>query len=356
MNSRFVSGRSTRREILKMGSGLVGGAAWAGLVAGRAGAAAGLWPAESWRQSQQAAQQQGQQSGPQTLPVPAPVSNDRVAQMRAQAATVPVKTTKLRGNLYMLSGPGGNMVALTGPEGKVLVDSSFAGSVPKIIAALGAIDDRPLKLLINTHWHFDHTDGNAGLHQTGATIIAHENTLKRLSTPQEIALFQMHFDAAPPGAWPRQTFNDQFALYFDGERIDLAHILPAHTDSDIYVLYERGNVLHCGDVWFNGTYPFIDPSSGGNIDGMIAGSAECLKYVDAETIIIPGHGPLGNKAQLTSYHDMMVTVRDRVTKQKAAGKTVQEVVAAKPTADLDAEWGKGNVNGDFFTTLVYLTL
>lgn len=341
MNSK----RSTRREILKMGSGLVGGSMFAGLLPMGAAAAAGF----SWGQAQQAAQQQAGA-------VPAPISNDRVAQMRAQAATVPIKTTKLRGNLYMLSGPGGNMVALTGAEGKVLVDSSFAGSVPKITAALAAIDDRPLKLLINTHWHFDHTDGNAGLHETGATIIAHENTLKRLSTPQEIAVFQMHFDAAPPDAWPRQTFNDQFALYFDGERIDMAHILPAHTDSDIYVLYERGNVLHCGDVWFNGIYPFIDPSSGGNIDGMIAGSAECLKHVDAETIIIPGHGPLGNKGQLTSYHDMMVTVRDRVAKQKAAGKSVQEVVAAKPTADLDAEWGKGNVNGDFFTTLVYMTL
>jgi glyoxylase-like metal-dependent hydrolase (beta-lactamase superfamily II) len=340
---------TTRRDILKMGSGLVGGAAFAGLLAPRAGAAVGLRPGES--------QQQAQQSGTQQqAPVAAPVSNDRVAQMRAQAATVPIKTTKLRENIYLLTGPGGNMVALTGSEGKVLVDTSFAGSVPKIIAALGEIDPQPLKVIINTHWHFDHTDGNAGLRQTGATIIAHENTLKRLSTPQDIPVFQMHFDAMPPAAWPRQTFNDQFGLHFGGERLDMAHILPAHTDSDIYVSYEKGNVLHCGDVWFNGIYPFIDPSSGGNINGMIAGAAECLKHADAETIIIPGHGPQGNKAQLTKYHDMMVTVRDRVQTQKAAGKKVEEVVAAKPTADLDAEWGKGNVTGDFFTTLVYLTL
>jgi cyclase len=350
-----IEERKTRRDILKMGSGLVGGAAFAGFVAPNAGAAMGLWTATSQQASQQAAASQ-QSAGQQQAAVAAPVSNDRVAQMRAQAATVPIKTTRLRENIFLLTGPGGNMVALTGSEGKVLVDTSFAGSVPKIIAALGEIDAQPLKVIINTHWHFDHTDGNAGLHQTGATIIAHENTLKRLSTPQEIPLFQMHFDAMPPAAWPRQTFNDQFGLHFGGEQLDMAHILPAHTDSDIYVSYEKGNVLHCGDVWFNGIYPFIDPSSGGNINGMIAGAAECLKHADAETIIIPGHGPQGNKGQLTEYHDMMATVRDRVAKQKSAGKTVQEVVAAKPTADLDAEWGKGNVTGDFFTTLVYLTV
>ncbi|HEY0702826.1 MAG TPA: MBL fold metallo-hydrolase [Candidatus Acidoferrales bacterium] len=341
MNSSLVAKRAaTRREILKMGSGFAGAAAVSAMLPISAGAAAGWW----------------QQSQQQASPVQAPISNDRVAQMRAQAATVPVNTTKLRDNIYMLSGPGGNMIALTGPEGKVLVDSSFAGAVPHISAALAAIDARPLKLLINTHWHFDHTDGNALLHDSGATIIAHENTLKRLSTPQEIKVFQMHFDAAEPAAWPRRTFTDQFTLYYNGEQISLGHILPAHTDSDIYVRYEKGNVLHCGDVWFNGIYPFIDPSSGGNIDGMIAGSAECLKHADAETVIIPGHGPLGNRAQLQSYHDMMITVRDRVQKQKAAGKTVAEVVAAKPTADLDAEWGKGNVTGDFFATLVYTTL
>jgi cyclase len=337
MSSKLATKQTTRRELLQMGSGLAGGALLSGVLPLAVRASTG-----GPQQTQQPAQ--------------APISDDRVAQMRAQAASIPLQSQKLRDNIYMLYGPGGNMIVLTGPEGKVLVDSSFAGAAPRVIAALAAIDAQPLKLLINTHWHFDHTDGNAAMHEAGATIIAHDNTLKRLSTPQDIAAFQMHFDAAPPAAWPRQTFNDQFALYFDGEQMNLGHILPAHTDSDIFVHYEKGNVLHCGDVWFNGIYPFIDPSSGGNINGMIAGSAECLKRADAETIIIPGHGPQGNKAALTGYHDMMVTVRDRVAKQKAAGKSLQEVVAAKPTADLDAEWGKGTVTGDFFTTLVYSTL
>jgi cyclase len=340
MNTKRTTENTTRREMLQMGSSLAGTALLSGIFPFGLAAAAGGW---------QQAQQQAQVPG-------APISNDRVAQMRAQAASVPLQSQKLRDNIYMLSGPGGNMIVLTGSEGKVLVDSSFAGAAPKIISALAAIDAKPLKLLINTHWHFDHTDGNAAMHEAGATIISHENTLKRLSSPQEIAAFQMHFDAAPPAAWPRRTFTDKFTLYYNDEQLDMAHILPAHTDGDIYVRYQKGNVLHAGDVWFNGTYPFIDPSSGGNINGMIAGSAQCLTQVDADSVIVPGHGPSGNKAALTKYHDMLVTVRDRVQKQKAAGKTLQEVVASKPTTDLDAEWGKGNVTGDFFTTLVYSTL
>jgi glyoxylase-like metal-dependent hydrolase (beta-lactamase superfamily II) len=320
-----------------MGSTLAGTAVVSGIFPFGLSAAAARW-----QQSQQA--------------TGAPISNDRVAQMRAQAGSIPVQTQKLRENIYMLYGSGGNMLVLTGPEGKVLVDSSFAAAAPKVIAALAAIDAMALKLLINTHWHFDHTDGNAAMHDAGATIISHENTLKRLSSPQDIAAFQMHFDAAPTAAWPRRTFTDKFSLYYNGERLDLGYILPAHTDGDIYVRYQKGNVLHAGDVWFNGTYPFIDPSSGGNIDGMVAGSAQCLTQADADTIIVPGHGSAGNKADFTKYHEMLGTVRDRVQKQKSSGKTLPEVVAAKPTADLDAEWGKGNVTGDFFTALVYQTL
>jgi cyclase len=341
MNSNFVARPKTRREMLQLGSGLLGTSLLSGFLPFELSAA--VMGQQS--QSGQPAQIQG-----------APISQDRVAQMRAQAATVPVQTQKLRDNVYMLSGPGGNILVLTGPDGKLMVDSSFAGAVPKINTALGAIDSKPLNLLINTHWHFDHTDGNDAFHSGGAAIIAHENCRKRLSTPQEIAAFQMHFDAAPVGAWPRTTFNDKFALYYDGEQVDLGYILPAHTDGDIYVKLQKANVLHCGDIFFNGIFPFIDPSSGGNINGMIAGSAQCLTQADAETKVIPGHGPLGDKSALTNYHDMMVTVRDRVQKQKAAGKTLQDVVASKPTADLDAVWGKGNVTGDFFTTLVYSTL
>ena len=283
-------------------------------------------------------------------------SADRLAQMRAQMSAVPLQTSKLRENIYLLSGPGGNMVVLNGADGKVLVDSSFASVAPKVRAAMDGLGAAPLKVLINTHWHFDHTDGNEAMHQAGAVIIAHENTRKRLSTPQEIAAFGLHFDPSPADALPQQTFAEGTKLYFNGEELTLAHFAPAHTDSDIYVRYEKGDVLHLGDVWFNGFYPFLDASTGGNIDGMIAGSARGLGLADADTKIVPGHGPVGDKVALAKTHDMLVIVRDRVKTLKSAGKSQQEAVTAKPTADLDAVWGKGLVNGDVFTTLVYSTL
>jgi cyclase len=276
--------------------------------------------------------------------------------MRAQMAAIPLQTLKLRDNLTLLYGPGGNLVALDGPDGKILVDSSFVPVVPKILQALAGISPSPLKILINTHWHFDHTDGNALLHESGATILAHENTRKRLSTPQDIAAFGMHFPASPLAAWPQQTFADAFRLYFNNEELALSYIKPAHTDTDIFIRYEKENVLHMGDIFFNGMYPFTDASSGGSINGMIAGAESAFKFVDAETKIVPGHGPVGDKSELTKYRDMLVTVRDRVQAQKKAGKKVVEVVAAKPTADLDAAWGNGLLKPEQFVGIVYSTL
>jgi len=293
------------------------------------------------------------QSGAQQKPAgPA----DQLAQFRAQMAAVPLQSQKLRDNLYMLYGPGGNMVALTGPDGKVLVDSSFATVVPKIRETLDGIGGGPLKVLINTHWHFDHTDGNAGLHEAGALILAHENTRKRLSTPQDMPMLGLHFDASPAAALPQQNFQQEFKLYFNSEELSLSHFSPAHTDTDISVRYEKGNVLHMGDIWFNGTYPLIDIGTGGNVNGMIAAAERGMSLADAETKIVPGHGPLGDRAALVKYRDMMVTVRDRVKAQKSAGKPMDDVIAAKPTADLDATWGNGFIKGDMFVRMVYSSL
>lgn len=335
MEKEFFPKQTTRRELLRAGSTLAGAGVLAGLIPG----ALRSEPKPRIRNLQQVAS-----------------SADRLAQMKAQSAAIPLVTTKLRESIYLLSGPGGNMVVLSGSDGKVLVDSSFAPVAPKIKQAMDGFGGAPLKILINTHWHFDHTDGNEAMHQMGAMIVAHENTRKRLSTPQDIAAFGLHFDPSPADALPQQTFTEGTKIYFNGEQLTLAYFPPAHTDSDIYVRYENANVLHMGDVWFNGTYPFIDASTGGNIDGMIAGTARGLTLVDADTKIIPGHGPLGDKAALAKHHDMLVTVRDRVHALKAAGKTQQEAVAAKPTADLDSTWSKGMVNGDVFTTFVYATL
>jgi cyclase len=283
-------------------------------------------------------------------------SSDRLAQMRAEGAAVPLEIQKLRDNIYWLYGPGGNMVVFNAPDGKILVDSSYLAVAPKLKASLDSIGNAPLKILINTHWHFDHTDGNAPMHQAGATIYAHENTRTRLSTAQDVAAFGLHFDPAPADAWPVQTFTDAMQIYFGGEEIKLGYIHPAHTDGDIYVKFTKNNVVHMGDVFFAQRYPFIDKSSGGSIDGMIAGATKGLTLVDANTKIIPGHGDMTNKAGLEKYRDMLVTVRDRVQTQKRAGKTLEEAIAAKPTAEFDAAWGTGLVKPDLFVMVVYSTL
>jgi cyclase len=328
-----TAAQSTRREILKSGAALAGASLIANFIPRNLFAAT-------------TSPYVFQQSGTQ----------DPIAQMRAQMAAVPLQTQKLRDNLTMLYGPGGNMVVLDGPDGKVLVDSSFAPVVPKIKEALAGISSAPLQVLINTHWHIDHTDGNAGLHEAGATVLAHENTRKRLSSPQEIAAFGMHFPAAPEAAWPARTFSDSIQLYLRNENLFVNYVKPAHTDTDIFIRYEKGNVLHMGDIFFNGVYPFIDASTGGSINGMIAGADSAFKWIDAETKVVPGHGPLGDKAALTKYRDMLVTVRDRVQSQKKAGKKLEEVVAGKPTAEFDAAWGNGMMKPDIFISIVYSTL
>ena len=284
------------------------------------------------------------------------INSDMVARMRASGATAKLTTLKLTDNIYVISGSGGNVAVLTGTDGKVIVDSGFGTSAPQFKTALAAISSDPLRVLINTHWHFDHTDGNEWMHNAGALIIAHENTRARLSTPQDIAVYNLHFDAAPQAALPQQTFTEQTNLYFNQESMDLRYYPPAHTDSDILIHFRHNNVIHAGDIFFNGFYPMIDQSTKGNIAGMIAAADKTLSLADHQTKIIPGHGPLGNRAMLEQYRDMLVTVRDRVAKLKTGGKSIDEAVAAKPTEDLDAQWGKGNIGNDFFVKLVYATL
>jgi cyclase len=337
VDTNLASKQSSRREMLRAGLALAGSSALAGFLPARLLAGTGAAP-------------------PPSTPRQAATPADRLAQMRAQMSAVPLVTSKLRDNLYLLSGPGGNMVVLSGPDGKLIVDSSFASVLPKIKSAMDGMGGGPLKILINTHWHFDHTDGNEGLHEAGAMILAHENTRKRLSTVQDVPAFGLHFEPSPAAALPQQTFTDGTKVYFNGDELTLAHFAPAHTDSDIYVRYEKANVLHMGDLWFGASYPFFDASSGGNIDGMIAGTARGIALADADTKIVPGHGAVADQEGLKRTHEMLITVRDRVQKLKSSGKSLQDTVAAKPTADLDATWAKGMVNGDFLTTLVYTTL
>jgi glyoxylase-like metal-dependent hydrolase (beta-lactamase superfamily II) len=276
--------------------------------------------------------------------------------MRAAGPSTPVMTTKLRDTIFLLQGVGGNMVTQIGPDGKLLIDSSVDTAAPQVKAALAGLGAQPLKLLINTHWHFDHTDGNAAMHDAGALILAQENTRLRLSQPQHVAALGLDFPAAPDGALPQEVFEDRAHIFFNNDELRLVHFAPAHTDSDVYILFKTANVIHAGDIWFNGTYPLIDDSSGGRIDGMIRASSELVSLADKDTKIVPGHGPLGMKPQLTEYRDMLVSVRDRVQGLKRSGRSVEEAVAAKPTSDLDKQWGAGMISPDLFVRLVYRTL
>lgn len=281
---------------------------------------------------------------------------DRLSQMRASGASTEIKTTKLYDNLYLLQGAGGNMAVQTGPDGKILIDSSFSTAVPRIREALNALGGDPAHLLINTHWHIDHTDGNEGMHAAGFSILAHSMTRERLSRPAEMKLFGLSLPACPDAALPTLAFDNWMRLWSNGDSLELQHFENAHTDTDIYIRFDKADVLHMGDTWFNGFYPFIDESSGGNIGGMITAAERGLHMAAPGMKIIPGHGPLGTREQLQATRDMLSTVRDRVAKLKQAGASEQEVLAKKPTADLDPVWAKGTFPADMFVGIVYRTL
>jgi glyoxylase-like metal-dependent hydrolase (beta-lactamase superfamily II) len=279
-----------------------------------------------------------------------------VAPARAGALNPPIKTTRLFDNLYLLQGAGGNMALQTGPEGNLLIDASYAPAVPRILEAIGTVSKDAPFMLVNTHWHGDHTGGNEGLHTAGFTILAHRNTRLRLSTPQTMKLFHRDVPPSPEGALPAVTFNDAMQIFHNGDSIDLAHVDPAHTDTDIYIHFHKADLLHLGDLFFNGMYPFIDEGTGGSIGGMIRAGDKILALAGKETRIVPGHGPLGSKADFQNFHDMLSAVRDKVAALKAAGASEEQAIAKKPTADFDAAWAKGMMSGDEFAGIVYRTL
>ncbi|QNI31703.1 MBL fold metallo-hydrolase [Alloacidobacterium dinghuense] len=292
-------------------------------------------------------------------------SPDLLADMRAKFNAAPLQIQRLGEDVTMLSGPGGSVVVLNGPDGKFVVDTFVAPAWPRLKEALDGLGNAPVQCVIDTHWHFDHTDNNAHLHAAGATVLAHENTTKRMSESHDLpvlyraangALAGLHFDPSPAGALPQQTFATSYKLQANGETLALQHVPPAHTDTDIYVHFEKANVIQMGDLFFNWMYPYIDPSTGGKITGTIAAADRILSLADKDTKIVAGHGPLGNKADLTRFREMLVTSRDRIEKLNSAGKPAQEAVAEKPFADLDAIWGKGIINSDQWVQIVYLTL
>jgi cyclase len=281
---------------------------------------------------------------------------DQVAAMRAQFGGAPIQPQKLTDSITLLSGPGGNVVVLSGADGKLMGDTFVQPAWPHLKDALDAIGKGPVKTAVDTHWHFDHSDNNGALRAAGATVLAHENTKKRMSEMHTLAVLNLTFPASPASELPQQTFQQSHKLMMNGETVELVHIPPAHTDSDIYLHFQKDNVLQTGDVFFNGIYPYIDDGTGGSVTGMIAGATKLLAVADNNTKIVPGHGPLGNKADLMKFRDMLTTVRERLQKLKSSGKSVQEAVAAKPLDDLDPVWGKGLFNSDTFVQIAYPAL
>jgi glyoxylase-like metal-dependent hydrolase (beta-lactamase superfamily II) len=268
-------------------------------------------------------------------------------------ADADIVTESLRGNITVLMGSGGNITVLSGKDGKFLVDAGISKSKEKLQAALNNIGPSPLKYVVNTHWHWDHTDGNAWMHAAGATIVAQKNTLKHLSETTHVNAWNWTFDPVPAGARPTLLVNNEKTFNFAGTRIEVEHFGRGHTDGDLWIYFKKADVLALGDTFWNGIYPYIDNEDGGDIDGAIKWANKAVERTTDHTIVIPGHGAVGTRTQLIEFRDMLVAVRNNVANLKQQGKSFDEIVAARPTAAFDKKWGNFVFNGDQFTKMVY---
>jgi len=265
---------------------------------------------------------------------------------------VKIETVKVADGIYMLLGLGGNIGVSVGEDGILLVDTQFSELMEKIKSAIAEINRGPIRIVLNTNWHYDHAYGNEPLGKSGALIIAHENSRMRMTSEQHYPDFDMHYPAVPKAALPVVTFKDSLTLHFNGEEVQVIHIENAHSDADIVIYLRKANVIHTGDLYFTILYPYIDVSHGGSIDGMIAAAERIIGMIDKNTKIIPGHGPLSNREELTKYRDMLVTLRDRIKSQIKEGKTLEEVLASKPTADFDKVQAKA-IPPEMFVKIIY---
>ena len=278
------------------------------------------------------------------------------AQAQMTPETTPVRSSLLNENVYMLTGRGGNLALLTGQDGAVLVDDQFDYMTDRIIAAVAELNDTPVNLVINTHWHWDHSGGNENMAKTGAAVVAHENTRTRMAHDQYVAILDWEQPASPDAALPVMTFNDRFTLYRNGETVSVYHFPNAHTDTDAIIRFETANVVHTGDIYVSGFYPFIDVSTGGTLDGLIAAREFIADLSDEATQIVPGHGPLSNKTEVLDSITMLKAVRSRVSMAIADGMTLDDFLSTTPLGDLDETWALRDGQGQTFAARVYLEL
>jgi glyoxylase-like metal-dependent hydrolase (beta-lactamase superfamily II) len=266
-----------------------------------------------------------------------------------------LETIKITDNIYMLMGAGGNIAVSVGEDGVFMIDDQIASANEQILAAVAKITDKPVKFLINTHWHADHTGGNELMGKAGSIIVAHDNVRKTLTEKQFIEYFDRYVEPLSKEGLPVITFTDAVTFYFNGDEIYVHHVESAHTDGDAVVRFKNDNVVHTGDVVFSGMYPFIDHERDGSAEGMTRVVGRLIDTIDDSTKVIPGHGQLCDKKHLREYHNMLSTVTGRVKTMMDEGKTLEEITAAKPTADFDQSF-KGFISGDDFVGLVYKSL
>jgi cyclase len=259
---------------------------------------------------------------------------------------VTIKTTKVADGVYMLEGAGGNIGLSVGEDGVVVIDDEFAPLTPKIQAAISAITPKPIKFVLNTHWHGDHVGGNENLAAAGAVIVAHDNVRKRMSVGQFMELMKTQVPPAPPKALPIVTFSSDVTLHLNGEDIHVVYVGPAHTDGDAIVVFSKSKVVHMGDCFMTVSYPFVDLGSGGTFDGFVTVADRVLGMIDNSFKIIPGHGTISGKADLKGWRDMLAAIRTRVKKQADAGKTLEVIQKQKITAEWDEKWGKAFIKPD----------
>ena len=274
---------------------------------------------------------------------------------RVGAAQTPpaLELQPLTDKLTLLTGDGGNIAILQGADGLLLIDSGYERNSEAMDKKARSVGPAPIQVLINTHHHGDHVGGNERLGREGVRIMAHENVLKRVSTPQKMAFFNREVPALAPEGRPAVTFSGGGELTHGGEKVVYRHVAPAHTDGDATVHFQNANVYHTGDLMFNGMYPFIDYSAGGSIEGMIAAADRMIEAVDGKTKIIPGHGPMAVRDDVRAFRSMLAQVNERVSGLIKAGKTIDQVLAAEPTKAWDEKWGKGFLKSSDFVRILY---
>lgn len=266
---------------------------------------------------------------------------------------IEIQTIKAADGIYMLTGKGGNIGLSVGTDGAFLIDDQFAPLTDKIQAAITQVSDKPVKFVLNTHWHPDHTGGNENLGSSGTVIVAHDNVRKRLSVDNFIEMFNMQSSAMAAAGLPVITFGDAITFHLNDDEILVRHVMNAHTDGDAIVHFKHANVIHAGDTYFSGMYPFIDASSGGSNDGYIRAIDQVLSQANEKTVIIPGHGPISNKQELAAWRDMLETIIDRIRAMVGENASLEQVQASLPTKAFDEKYGGGFINNETFVKMLY---